>query len=233
MLGGRRHAALAPAAHGLRRRVRGGLEVGRERPAGERRARHARDVGDRRERDVDRRWRAAPARPPRRPSRPCPRRAWRACEAAGGAHGKMRISPPSWSTIMSGVPRSACCSRPASRFAWAGPVRLSRNRIAPAARPSREHLAHVAGRAGAGEAQHHEAADLLGQRQSLVDLAATSLRRRGGRGRRDPDDGRRRRRRRPRRRRRTRAPAATTSAVRRRRAMARRRSAALPPPRLP
>ena len=139
----------------------------------------------------------------------------------------MRISPPSWSIITSGVPRSASCSRVASRFAWAGPVRLSRNRIAPAARPLAEHLAHVAGDAGAGEAQHHQAPDLLGERHLLGHLAGDLLGRRGGRGRGGArTTARRRPRRRSRRRRRTRPrpPRAAPSSL-----GARWRAAARPP----
>ena len=106
-------------------------------------------------------WRAAPARPPRRPRRRCPPRACCGWERAGGAHGRMRMSPPSWSTMISGGPCAPCFSAPASALAWSGPVRLSRNRIAPAARPSRQHPRARSRARCAGEAQHDEAPDLL------------------------------------------------------------------------
>ncbi len=71
-------------------------------------------------------------------SRTVPAAAWAACERSGGAQGRIRMSPPSWSTQISGgwVGSDPRRNWPVSRLAWAGSVRLSRNRIAPAARPS-------------------------------------------------------------------------------------------------
>ncbi len=84
---------------------------------------------------------ARSARAAARASSPtAPAAAWAGWERSGGAHGRIRMSPPSWSTMTSTSPPAPApplrFSRPASAFAWSGPVRLSRNRIAPAARPS-------------------------------------------------------------------------------------------------
>ena len=69
-------------------------------------------------------------------ARTVPAEACAACERSGGAHGRIRMSPPSWSTQISGGPLAPRRSWAVSSFAWPGSVRLSRNRIAPAARPS-------------------------------------------------------------------------------------------------
>jgi hypothetical protein len=70
-------------------------------------------------------------------SRTLPAASCAACERSGGAQGRILISPPSWSTQISGGPAAPRRSCPVKAFACSGSSRLSRNRIAPAARPSR------------------------------------------------------------------------------------------------
>jgi hypothetical protein len=57
-------------------------------------------------------------------------------DSSGPAHESVRTSPPSWSaqTMASGIPSRSLA---VSRASWPGETTLSRNRITPAARPSR------------------------------------------------------------------------------------------------
>jgi hypothetical protein len=76
------------------------------------------------------------------------------------------MSPPSWSIITSG--------REPLRLLLAGQVVAEQDRPGRAALG--EHAAHVAGLARPGEAQDHELADLLRERQAVVDPAGDLLR---------------------------------------------------------
>ena len=101
-------------------------------------------------------------------ARTVPAAAWSPAARSGPAHGRIRTSPPSWSTHTSGAGSGDARRRlRVSARSWPGETTLSRNRITPAARPSPQHPPHVAGRLGAGEAQDHHAADLLLEREPV------------------------------------------------------------------
>ena len=68
-------------------------------------------------------------------SRTAPNACWAGAARSGAAHGTVRIGPPSWSTHTS-TPRPARRRLRVSARSCTGSVTLSRNRIAPAARPS-------------------------------------------------------------------------------------------------
>ena len=101
----------------------------------------------------------------------------------------MRISPPSWSTQISGVlcaPRRSCA---VSAFVCCGPITLSRNRITPAALPSRRMSRTYAGAEVPAKRSTTRRPDLARERQ-LVDGRRSRRRQRSPENRRAPSPDR-------------------------------------------
>ena len=158
------HAAVVPAGDRLGDGGDRGRRVGRERAVGHDRPVDARDVGHRTERDVDA-GRPQVAAPGLRVLAHGAERLLGRGGALGAAHGTVRIGPPSWSTHTS-TPRPARRRLRVRPRSCTGSVTLSRNRIAPAARPS-PRTRRTYRRLGPGEAQDHQPPDLLLEREPV------------------------------------------------------------------